>query len=48
MALCLVMATVVYIKPTFKLSDGSFPLSYYGLLNFVDGIYQVNFNDLVL
>jgi len=41
LVLCLVMATVVYITPTFKLSDGSFPLSYYGLLIFVYGIYQV-------
>ena len=42
LVLCLVMAGVVYITPTFKLSDGSFPLSYYGLLIFVYGIYQVN------
>jgi len=41
LVLCLVMAGVVYITPTFKLSDGSFPLSYYGLLIFVYGIYQV-------
>merc|ERR1719476_1218598 len=41
LVLCLVMASVVYITPTFKLSDGSFPLSYYGLLIFVYGIYQV-------
>ena len=40
LVLCLVMAGVVYITPTFKLSDGSFPLSYYGLLIFVYGIYQ--------
>ena len=42
LVLCLVMAGVVYITPTFKLSDGSFPLSYYGLLIFVYGIYQVH------
>ena len=41
LVLCLVMASVVYITPTFKLSDGSFPMSYYGLLIFVYGIYQV-------
>ena len=41
LVLCLVMAGGVYITPTFKLSDGSFPLSYYGLLIFVYGIYQV-------
>ena len=41
LVLCLVMASVVYITPTFKLTDGSFPISYYGLLIFVYGIYQV-------
>ena len=41
LVLCLVTAAVVFITPNFKLSDGSFPLSYYGLLIFVYGIYQV-------
>ena len=41
LVLCLVTAGVVYITPTFRLSDGSFPLSYYALLIFVYGIYQV-------
>merc|ERR1711936_97593 len=41
LVLCLVMAAVVYITPTFKLEDGSFPIHYYGLLIFVYGVYQV-------
>lgn len=39
--LCLVIAGVVYVTPTFQLADGSFPLHYYGLLIFVYGVYQV-------
>merc|ERR1719277_319244 len=41
LALCLVTVGVVYITPTFKLLDGSFPMSYYCLLVAVYGIYQV-------
>ena len=41
LVLCLVMAGIVYVTPTFKLDDGSFPLHYYGLLIFVYGVYQV-------
>lgn len=41
LVLCLVTVGVVYITPTFKLLDGSFPLSYYCLLVAVYGIYQV-------
>ena len=41
LVLCLVMAAVVYITPTFKLEDGSFPVTFYGLLITVYGIYQV-------
>ena len=44
LVLCLVMAAVVYITPTFKLEDGSFPIHYYGLLIFVYGVYQVPYN----
>jgi len=41
LVLCLVTAAVVYITPTFKLEDGSFPVTFYGLLITVYGIYQV-------
>ena len=41
LVLCLVMAGIVYVTPTFQLEDGSFPLHYYGLLIFVYGVYQV-------
>merc|ERR1712198_268299 len=41
LVLCLVTVGVVYITPTFKLLDGSFPMSYYCLLIAVYGIYQV-------
>merc|ERR1719282_2058435 len=41
LVLCLVTVGVVYITPTFKLLDGSFPMSYYCLLVAVYGIYQV-------
>merc|ERR1719245_72147 len=41
LVLCLVTVGVVYITPTFKLLDGTFPLSYYCLLIAVYGIYQV-------
>ena len=46
LVLCLVMAAVVYITPTFQLEDGSFPLHYYGLLIFVYGVYQVTLTSL--
>ena len=42
LVLCLVTASVVFITPTFKLADGTFPLSYYCLLIAVYGIYQVS------
>ena len=42
LVLCLVTAATVYFTPTFKLEDGSFPLTYYGLLIAVYGIYQVS------
>merc|ERR1712227_376079 len=41
LVLCLVTASVVFITPTFKLEDGSFPVTFYGLLVTVYGIYQV-------
>ena len=46
LVLCLVMAAVVYVTPTFQLEDGSFPLHYYGLLIFVYGVYQVTLTSL--
>ena len=37
----LVFALVVYITPSFKNSDGSFPVHYYGLVLFVYALHQV-------
>ena len=42
LVLCVVMAGLVAVTPTFKLEDGSFPLHYYALLIFVYGVYQVS------
>lgn len=39
--LCLVMAGLVYVTPSFKQEDGAFPMHYYGLVVFIYGIYQV-------
>ena len=38
----LVFALVVYITPSFKNSDGSFPVHYYGLVLFVYALHQVH------
>merc|ERR1712025_1437444 len=38
--LCLCMAGLVYITPSFQLESGEFPLTFYGLLITVYGIYQ--------
>ena len=48
LVLCLVTAATVYFTPTFKLEDGSFPLTYYGLLIAVYGIYQVSKSSIQL
>merc|ERR550519_2449180 len=42
LVLCLVMAGLVYITPTFKEEDGSFPFHYYCLVVGVYAIYQVS------
>merc|ERR1712083_369271 len=39
--LCLAMVLVVYITPNFKLEDGSFPISYYGMVLFVYALHGV-------
>jgi PAT family acetyl-CoA transporter-like MFS transporter 1 len=39
--LCLVMAGLVWVTPSFRQEDGAFPLHYYGLVVFIYGIYQV-------
>jgi len=41
MVLCLVMAGLVYITPTFQLEDGSFPVQYYCLVVAIYAVYQV-------
>ena len=41
LVLCLVMAGLVWVTPSFQLPDSSFPLHYYGIVIFVYGIYQV-------
>ena len=42
LVLCVVMAGLVFVTPTFQLEDGSFPLHYYALLIFLYGVYQVS------
>merc|ERR1719369_1202651 len=42
LVLCLVMAGLVYITPSFKEEDGSFPFHYYCLVVGVYAIYQVS------
>jgi len=39
--LCLVMAGLVYITPSFKAEDGSFPIEYFFLVVAVYAVYQV-------
>lgn len=41
LVLCLAMAGLVWVTPSFQLPDSSFPLHYYGIVIFVYGIYQV-------
>ena len=41
----LVFALVVYITPSFKNSDGSFPVHYYGLVLFVYALHQVRIKE---
>eukprot|EP00090_Calanus_glacialis_P045154 TRINITY_DN8217_c0_g1_i1.p1 TRINITY_DN8217_c0_g1~~TRINITY_DN8217_c0_g1_i1.p1 ORF type:complete len:519 (-),score=188.91 TRINITY_DN8217_c0_g1_i1:326-1882(-) len=41
LVLCLVMAGLVYITPTFKEEDGSFPFHYYCLVVGIYAVYQV-------
>jgi len=41
LVLCLVMAGLVYITPTFKQEDGSFPLHFYCLVVAIYAVYQV-------
>ena len=39
----LVLAGLVYVTPNFKLEDGSFSVSYYGLVLFIYALHQVRF-----